>query len=542
MILDTLKFLLICVEVILIFNLMILVHEWGHYLAARWRGLVVEKFAIWFGKPLWKKTIRGVEYRLGSIPAGGYVAIPQLAPMEMLEGEVENDRSKYPPIKPMDKIIVAAAGPLFSILLAFFFAVLVWILGRPVGEMETNTTIGYVMEGGPAAEAGIEPGDKIVSIDGKPVSQFGPAGNARESVVWNIASSEEPTIAVEIERGGERQTFDVAPVTPPRSGVGRANLRQIQIVPAVTPKIAKVAAGSPEAEAGFQQGDLIESARGEPILSFLQISNLLSSSGTDSLPVTVRRGDETMQLELPTISPAVGALIEGGPAQGAGLQAGDVIVGVDGEPFVDAAALSEHLKAGEGAPVVLTIERGADRSDFTMTPEIPKDGKAPMIGISWAKGGIEWDLEGELRRIHPNPFQQIKSSMTMMADTLGAVISTKSEIGLQHLSGPVGIMNVYYRLFERQDGWLLAIWFSVVLNVNLALLNLLPIPVLDGGHITLALIEKIMKRPVNVRVLEFLQNGFALALIGFMLYVTFYDVIDLRLFGGEEGSSVEFKK
>ncbi len=136
--------------------------------------------------------------------------------------------------------------------------------------------------------------------------------------------------------------------------------------------------------------------------------------------------------------------------------------------------------------------------------------------------------------------------MTMMVDTLGAVISTKSEIGLQHLSGPVGIMNVYYRLFERQDGWLLAIWFSVVLNVNLALLNLLPIPVLDGGHITLAIIEKIRRRPVNVRVLEFLQNGFALALIGFMLYVTFYDVIDLSLFGGRDGGdatpTMEFKK
>ncbi len=97
MVLQILKFLFICLEVVLLFNLLILVHELGHFLAARWRGLVVEKFAIWFGKPIWKKTINGVEYRLGSIPAGGFVAIPQLAPMEALEGETENKRAKPSP-------------------------------------------------------------------------------------------------------------------------------------------------------------------------------------------------------------------------------------------------------------------------------------------------------------------------------------------------------------------------------------------------------------------------------------------------------------
>ncbi len=543
MILDTLKFLLICVEVILIFNLMILVHEWGHYLAARWRGLVVEKFAIWFGKPLWKKTINGVEYRLGSIPAGGYVAIPQLAPMELLEGEVENDRAKYPPIGPLDKIIVAAAGPLFSILLAFFFAVLVWGLGRPVGEMETSTTVGYTVEDGPAAQAGILPGDRIVSIDGKEVTQFGPAGNSRQSIVWNIASSEDPTIAVEVDRDGTRQTFDITPATPPRNGWGRANLRQIGILPSVTPKIATVADGSPEQTAGFQSGDIILEADGQPVRSFLQLSTLLDETGGQPLPVTVQRGEESLELLLPAVAPTVGSLVKDGPASRAGLQENDVILTVDGAPLTSRTAFSEQLTAGGGQPVELTIQRGTETITTTVTPAVPTDGTDPKVGIAWANGGISWDFEGQLHRVHPNPFQQIQSSMTMMADTLGAVISTKSEIGLQHLSGPVGIMNVYYRLFERQDGWLLAIWFSVVLNVNLALLNLLPIPVLDGGHITLAIIEKIMRRPVNVRILEFLQNGFALALIGFMLYVTFYDVIDLHLFGGGDSApTMEFKK
>ncbi len=114
-----------------------------------------------------------------------------------------------------------------------------------------------------------------------------------------------------------------------------------------------------------------------------------------------------------------------------------------------------------------------------------------------------------------------------MVGTIGALLSPKSPIKLQHLSGPVGIMRIYWRLFESDQGWRLAIWFSVVLNVNLALLNLLPIPVLDGGHILLALIEGIRRKPVNVRILNWIQTGCAVVIIGYMVYVTFFDVQDL---------------
>lgn len=452
MILDILKFAFICIEVVLIFNLMILVHELGHFLAARKRGLVVEKFAIWFGKPIWKKTIGGVEYRLGCIPAGGFVAIPQLAPMEMLEGDVENDRSAYPPIKPIDKIIVAFAGPAFSFGLAIFFSLIVWVVGRPVSEAELTTQIGFVVPESAAANAGIEPGDRIVSINDVPVTQFGPAGNARASIVWNIARSETPSVDVVVDRAGETLNFDLTPTIPAREGWGRKNLRSIGVAPAMTPKIARVIPGSPAESAGLRGGDLIISANGEPLISMLQVNNLLAENGPEPVNFEIRRETEDI------------------------------------------------------ATVV--------------TPRIPEGEEAYRIGLVW-------DFDGALTRAHPTPFQQISSGMTMMWDTITAVASPKSEIGLQHLSGPVGIMNAYYILFERTDGWLLAIWFSVILNINLALLNLLPIPVLDGGHITLAIIEGITRRPVNVRILEALQSGFAILLIGFMLYVTFFDFLDL---------------
>src|SRR5437016_2503962 len=145
-----LKFLFISLEVLLLFNLLIFVHELGHFLAARWRGLKVDRFAIWFGKPIWKKKINGIEYVMGTIPAGGYVSLPQMATMEAIEGKSESAGQPLPQISALDKIIVAFAGPLFSFLLALVFAVLVMGVGRPVSEAETTTTIGYVEKDSPA--------------------------------------------------------------------------------------------------------------------------------------------------------------------------------------------------------------------------------------------------------------------------------------------------------------------------------------------------------------------------------------------------------
>src|SRR2546423_8213035 len=129
-----LKIVFIALEVLLLFNLLIFVHELGHFLAAKWRGLRIDRFAIWFGKPIWKKKINGIEYALGWIPAGGYVALPQMATMEAIEGKGESSGQPLPPISALDKIIVAFAGPLFSFLLALAFAVIVWAVGKPVTD------------------------------------------------------------------------------------------------------------------------------------------------------------------------------------------------------------------------------------------------------------------------------------------------------------------------------------------------------------------------------------------------------------------------
>src|SRR5260370_16089929 len=156
MILHVARVIFILLEVLVLFNLLIVVHEIGHFLAARWRGLYFGKLGIWFGKPVWKKTINGVQYSLGSLPFGGFVALPQLAPMDIIEGKADVDRARLPRISALDKIIVAFAGPLFSFLLAVLFAVIIWTVGRPVGESEATTTIGYVITDSPAAQPGFK--------------------------------------------------------------------------------------------------------------------------------------------------------------------------------------------------------------------------------------------------------------------------------------------------------------------------------------------------------------------------------------------------
>src|ERR1700674_591555 len=181
MILNIFRVVLTIFEVLLIFNLLIIVHELGHFLAARWRGLHVDKFGIWFGRPIWKKTVKGVEYSIGWIPAGGFVLLPQMAPMEAVEGKAGTPRQNLPPITSLDKIIVAFAGPFFMFLLALAFALVVWAVGRPTSEPEATTTIGYIIPESPGERAGFHVGDKILEVDNHPVSRFSGMTN---SVLW----------------------------------------------------------------------------------------------------------------------------------------------------------------------------------------------------------------------------------------------------------------------------------------------------------------------------------------------------------------------
>src|SRR6266542_506754 len=449
-----LKVVFIVLEVVLLFNLLIFVHELGHFLAARWRGLKAERFAIWFGKPLWKKEIDGVEFVLGWIPAGGYVSLPQMAPMEAIEGKSDKPREKLPDVSVLDKIIVAFAGPLFSFGLAVAFATLVSFVGRPVSESETTTIIGDVDKNSPAEQAGLRPGDRILEVDGKRVTKWGGMG---PSVTWRVVRSEGTTIPIKFERDGKVMTTEATPVKQKTKAWQRASLRQILIDPAHTPIINQVAPNSPAERAGL------------------------------------RRGDELLE--------------------------------VNGFKLLHPAALADYIEKHGPVPLALKGMREKGPIQVTVTPELPlgQTNSRPRIGIVWDPGGGKMDI------VRPGVVEQIVGSVDAMLSTFGALFSKKSDIKPQHLSGAIKIMNIYYVLFKSEQGWRLALWFSVIMNVNLALLNLLPIPVLDGGHITLALIEGVRRKPVNARILSVLQTCCAVVIIGYMLYIAFYDAQELSL-------------
>jgi regulator of sigma E protease len=441
--------LLIALEVVLIFNLLIVVHELGHFLAARWRGLVVDEFGIWFGKPLWRRKFGGVWYSLGSIPAGGFVKLPQLAPMEAIEGDTESRETPLPSISPLDKIIVALAGPVFSFLLAVVMAVLVWGIGKPVDEFNETTVIGLVKPGGPADLAGLKPGDRILEVDGQPVHRFRGQMN---SVTWRIVRSEGETIAFKIERDGQTLTLPCGWEREDSPGWQRKSLRKVQIGPRLHPAVGQVEAGSPADEAGLRVGDVFTQVRGKPVVDVLEVLTALSSSSGEPVPIQVQRG------------------------------------------------------ASPGETVALTLQ-----------PQAPKPGTSePRLGIGW----------GRMTLIHPTPTEQIADAVLTIGNMVDALISPKSDVKAQHFSGPVGILKSYYNLFDGEDGWRLAIAFSVFFNVNLALFNLLPFPVLDGGHITLALLEAIRRKPVGGPVLDWIQTACALSVMAFLAYVTFFDVSD----------------
>ena len=446
-----LRVIFILLEVVLLFNLLIVVHELGHFLAARWRGLYIEGFGVWFGKPIWKKTINGVQYSLGSLPFGGFVKLPQLAPMDMIEGKADLDRARLPKISALDKIIVAIAGPLFSVLLALFFACVVWAVGQPVSESDLTTVIGYVHQDSPAAKAGLRPGDKILEVDGRPVSRF---SGMNDSVSWAIVRSEERSIPFKIERDGKVMTIAVEPVIAETGGWWRRKgTRQVMIEPAVTPLVEEVDKDTPAAKAGLQPGDVIIAVNGKPIFHFRSLMEEIEKHPNDELAVDVRRGSQTIPLKM--------------------------------------------------LPVPMNDQ-----------------------GVTKPRIGVRWDSGGRLSLSHPNPIEQVYNSVTSTLQTIGTVASPKSDVKLQHMSGPVGIGRIYYLLFQSERGWQLAIWFSVILNVNLAILNLLPIPVLDGGHIVLAIIESVRRRPVNMKILEWVQTGCATLIIGFIFYVSWYDIVD----------------
>src|SRR5256885_14725235 len=301
------------------------------------------------------------------------------------------------------------------------------------------------------------------------------------------------------------------------------------------------------AKAGLKPGDKILEVDGRRVTRFLGMNDSVSwavvRSEGETVPVKFERDGkvETVQVEpykaetrgwrrksvrqlkiLPAETAIIDKVEPNSPAAGAGLLSRDIIRGFNHTPIYNPIALLEYITKHPDEALTLEVERNGSRFEVPVKPvPLPTDGKMqPRIGI-------RWDTSGQMSIAHPNPVELVHNSVTSTFNTLGAVASPKSDIKLQHLSGPIGIGRIYYLFFVSERGWQLALWLSVVLNVNLAILNMLPIPVLDGGHILFGLIESVRRKPLNMRVLEVVQGVCTVLIIGAIVYISFFDFQDL---------------
>jgi regulator of sigma E protease len=434
---------LVVAAVVLLFGAAVFVHEFGHYWMARRRGLKVEAFAIGFGPKILSWTRDGIEYSWRWIPAGGFVRLPQMATSEALEGSPEGE--PIPPASPWSKILVAFAGPFMNVVFALGIATLLYFTGLPVPV--NPPIVGYVDPQSPEAKAGVQQGDVVVSVDGKPVKSW-------QDVQTETILARTNVLPVVLDRKGASTTYQLA----------------------------------------------------------AQVSEALG-------------GLKTLNLD-PQDHPEVLDVTEGGAAKAAGLQSKDIILNFAGVPIYSREQLIDLIKKRPGQATEITVQRGQEKRTLTLTPKLEASEKVGRIGVVL---GSSSTIVYRVQRPGPTPWANLHDVWDKTVSILFALVHSKQTgVRASDLSGPVGILGML-ALWVKTD-YRLALNFLVLLNVNLAVLNLLPVPVLDGGHILLALVERIRRRPLSARLVEYTTTAFAVLLISLMLYVTFFDLKRISVF------------
>jgi regulator of sigma E protease len=301
------------------------------------------------------------------------------------------------------------------------------------------------------------------------------------------------------------------------------------------PIVGEVEANSPEAQMGIKEGDRIVMVNNQPIQSWQDIIFATVTAQTNVMPVVIARGKETNTYQLTAQPsplgkllnldslehPVIGSVDPDLPAAKVDLKPGDTIYAVNGISTPSRERMIEVVSNSVGAPCEITYMRKGEKRRVSVTPIFDPASKQVRVGIAFSPGVYEVK--------HPSPWAQIKDVTQKTFGTISALVhSKKTGVKVKDLSGPVGILSILAA--QVYQDYRLALSFLVLLNINLAIINLLPIPVLDGGHITMSIVEKIRRRPLSQKFVEYVTTAFALLLIGFMLYVTAADIKRFSLF------------
>ena len=515
-------------------GLCIFFHELGHFLAAKWRGLHIDAFALGF-KPFWRKKYNGVEYRLGWLPFGGYCEIPQVDATG--DKPKAADGTELERAKPLDRAITAVAGPLFNVLFGLLLGCAVWFFGMPQDSPKMRELkVMSVDEKGPEYAAGLRKNDVIVKLNGKRF--FDTWAHFVSKILFTIGEVE-----LEVLRDGKTHTVRYVPRPNPNApekmraeGIAWPYFK-VLIPLELVPKKGSVAEKS-----GIRKGDILLAVDGTEISDFHEYQSMIDLSRGRELVLDILRDGKKVQIKVTPVPIAgldeeftrylvgvgivpakdgkgirAASVSKALPAERAGLAVDDVLLAINGKEMnspVDFIRAVHELKT---KPFTLTYMRKNVKKEVTLAAEkvVPH-----TIGVSI------------LLRDHPTPWQLFMSTIDMSWKSLrGIVVGLANKLGLtekqssikpSHMSGPLGIGMVLFNSVHKSS-LISGIYFTVVISFALAIFNLLPFPVLDGGHIVFGLIEMALGRPLPNSLIKVLSNIFVALLIGLMIFVTFSD-------------------
>ncbi len=412
-------------------GVIVFVHELGHFVVAKAFNCRVHTFSLGWGKRLWGFRRGETDYRVALFPIGGYV---QLAGEDPKDIDPQDERHFMN--KPRwQRILVYLAGPAMNVVLSVSVIAILFMVGIEVpGLQRLGPVIGSVVEGSAGAEAGLQAGDKVLTIDGKAVSNW-------DDVQFAILAGAGQTLTVEVEREGSVNTHQLTPVQVPKYEIGDAGI-YAQFVPRVT---------------------MVES---------------------------------------------------GSPADLGGLKNRDELLAVDGHPVTGSGEFVALIRERGGASTKLDILRDGEPLSITLTPKGEKG--EGLIGIGL---GV-YQRFGPIRALT----ESVRYNWQLARQTGDVVgrIATGRMAAKSALSGPVEIAALSGA--AARSGFKNLFYLMALVSISVGLLNLLPIPILDGGQILLLLVESVMRKDLSLAFKErFNQVGFAMVMM-LMAAVLYFDL------------------
>lgn len=529
---------------------LIFIHELGHFLAAKKSGIKVNTFSLGFGPKIIGFRRGDTEYKLSWLPFGGYVQMEGENPSEQTGAEGEFASASLG-----KRAFVVIAGPAVNLLfgfLAYWFVfgvglnadavrLINGLTGQSIGKTQEGVQIGWLDDDGPAAVGGVLPGDAIVSINGDRITNF-PAFQTK------IYTSPNKELEVVVQRDGNLKTLTVVPEAVPdsRGDVGRLNvLKQDDVI------VSQIDEGSLAAQVGLKVGDQIDTINGQKMYNVPYFGPEIWQSDSDwritkhqdiyenidqnrdLLKLGIRRGDETLSFQLPVQWQTKVNVEKNSTAQKAGIKTGDILATFNGKT-ADSRYLYSQLKISANDSVTLGLIRKGVEKTVTLSPAdtTKPDGEGTFYGLRW-----DTSLSGMILRSPEIPTQKYSLftafekglettwlTCTSITRTLKQLVG--GEVSPKYLSGPIGIASATNRMFENV-GLTSVLFFIGFISINLAIVNLLPIPIADGGHLLFFAVEKIRGRPVPRKAQEIIQQVSVILIIALFLYITWFDSLTL---------------